>query len=115
MVKFAAEETKAPTDATDAPASGTSGTGTGTGTVATPSSGSVLKLKRTDITISRRGVYVTLELENGITAESVKWSTSDSSIATVYNGNVTAIGKGTCVIRAEYGGQVAECVVRCKF
>ena len=83
--------------------------------MATPSSGSVLKLKRTDITISRRGVYVTLELENGITAESVKWSTSDSSIATVYNGNVTAIGKGTCVIRAEYDGQVAECVVRCKF
>lgn len=115
VVKFAADETEAPTDATDAPASGTSGTGTGTGTVATPSSGSVLKLKRTDITISRRGVYVTLELENGITAESVKWSTSDSSIATVYNGNVTAIGKGTCVIRAEYGGQVAECVVRCKF
>ena len=64
--------------------------------------------------VSRR-IGDTLELENGITAESVKWSTSDSSIATVYNGNVTAIGKGTCVIRAEYDGQVAECVVRCKF
>lgn len=115
VVSFATPETEAPTEAADTPASGTSGTGTGTGTVATPSSGAVLKLKRTDITISRRGVYVTLELENGITAESVKWSTSDSSIATVYNGNVTAIGKGTCVVRAEYNGQVAECVVRCKF
>lgn len=115
VVKYASAETEAPTTAVEAPAEGTSGTGTGTGTVATPSSGSVLKLKKTDITIGRRGVYVTLELENGITAESVKWSTSDSSIATVYNGNVTAVGKGTCVIRAEYNGQVAECVVRCKF
>ena len=88
--------------------------GNGT-TVATPSNGGVLKLKKTDITIGRRGVYVTLELENGISAESVKWSTSDSSIATVYNGNVTALNKGTCVIRAEYNGQTAECVVRCKF
>ena len=82
--------------------------------MATPSSG-VLKLKKTDITFSVRGVYVTLELENGISAESVKWSTSDSSIATVYNGQVTALGRGVCVIRAEYEGQVAECVVRCNF
>ena len=61
------------------------------------------------------GTYVTLELENGISPESVKWSTSDSSIATVYNGNVTALGRGVCVIRAEYEGQVAEGVVRCNF
>ena len=104
------------TETTAAPAAGTSGTGTTAGTnVATPSSGTVLKLKKSDITIGRRGVYVTLELENGISAESVTWSTSDSGVATVYNGNVTAIGKGTCVIRAEYNGQVAECIVRCKF
>lgn len=110
VVKFSkgTEETSA------APAEGTSGTGTGNGTVATPSSG-VLKLKKTDITFSVRGVYVTLELENGISPESVKWSTSDSSVATVYNGNVTALGRGVCVIRAEYEGQVAECVVRCNF
>ncbi len=112
VVSFAAETTET---TTAAPAEGTSGTGTSSGTtVATPSSG-VLKLKKTDITISRRGVYVTLELENGISADSVKWSTSDSSIANVYNGQVTALGRGTCVIRAEYNGQVAECVVRCNF
>ena len=112
VVSFDTEATEA---TTAAPAEGTSGTGTsGSGTVATPSSG-VLKLKKTDITFSVRGVYVTLELENGISPESVKWSTSDSSIATVYNGNVTALGRGVCVIRAEYEGQVAECVVRCNF
>ena len=76
---------------------------------------SKLKLKKTDVTFSCRGVYLTLELENGIAADEVKWSSSDPSVATVYNGNVTALGKGVCVIRAEYNGQVAECVVRCNF
>ena len=113
VVNFSADEATEATVAT--PAEGTSGTGaTSSGTVATPSSG-VLKLKKTDITFSRRGVYITLELENGISADSVKWSTSDSGVANVYNGQVTAIGRGTCVVRAEYNGQVAECVVRCKF
>lgn len=81
-------------------------------TVATPSS--TLKLNKTDLTIGRIGVYVTLEAE-GIAAEDIKWSTSDSRIATVYNGNVTALGRGTCVITAEYNGQTAQCVIRCKF
>ena len=114
VVKYPSAETEAPTVAPTT-AAGTAESGTGTGTVATPSSGNVLKLKKSDVTIGRRGVYITLELENGIAAEDVKWSTSDSSIATVYNGNVTAIGRGTCVIYAKYNGQVAECVVRCKF
>ena len=113
VVSYAAEETTETT--ASAPAEGTSGTGTSSGTtVATPSSG-VLKLKKTDITFSRQGVYIDLELENGISADSVKWSTSDSGVANVYNGQVTAIGRGVCVVRAEYNGQVAECVVRCNF
>ena len=113
VVSFATESTE---QTQAAPTEGTSGTGTGSGsTVATPSNGTVLKLKKTDITIGRRGVYVTLELENGISPESVTWSTTDSGVATVYNGNVTAINVGTCIIRAEYNGQVAECIVRCKF
>ena len=82
----------------------------------TPAEGfSKLKLKKKDVTFTRRGIYITLELENGISADEVKWSSSDTSVATVYNGNVTALGKGVCVIFAEYNGQVAECVVRCKF
>lgn len=111
VVNYGTTETQA------APTEGTSGTGTtGSGsTVATPSNGAVLKLKKTDITLFRRGVYFTLELENGISADSVSWSTSDSSIANVYNGKVTSMNPGVCVIKAEYNGQVAECVVRCKF
>ena len=38
-------------------------------------------------------MYVTLELENGIAADEVKWSSSDTSVATVYTGNVTALGR----------------------
>ena len=86
-----------------------------TGIQTTSANRGLLKLKKTDITVGRKGVYFTLELENGISANSVNWSTSDPEVATVYNGAVTSVGKGVCVIRAEYNGQVAECVVRCKF
>ncbi len=115
VVRLTPAVTEPPADTGDADTGTVTGTDNSGTTVATPSSGTTLKLKRTDVTIGRRGVYITLELENGIAAEDVKWSTSDSGIATVYNGNVTAIGKGICTIRAEYNGQVAECVVRCKF
>lgn len=118
VVSFQTETTEAATETTAAaegaattPTAAGGNVGTGSGTAA----GSVLKLKKTDVTISRRGVYITLELEGGIVADDVKWSTSDSSVATVYNGNVTAIGKGTCIITAEYNGQTAQCIVRCKF
>ncbi len=101
--------------ATD-PSAATAGTDSA---VATPAPGNFLTLKRngktvSEVTIGKLGVYITLELDNNIPAENVKWSTSDSSVATVYNGNVTAIGRGNCVIRAEYNGQTAECVVRVK-
>lgn len=113
VVSFASSSTE---ETQASPTEGTSGTGTGNGsTVATPSAGTVLKLKKTDITLYRPGVYFTLELENGISADSVSWSTSNSGVANVYNGVVTALGKGICVVRAEYNGQVAECIVRCKF
>lgn len=113
VVKYAESATEASTDPTAATAGGTDTA------VATPAPGNILALKRngknaSDVTIGKIGVYITLELDNDIPAESVKWSTSDSSVATVYNGNVTAIGKGNCVIRAEYNGQTAECVIRVK-
>ena len=118
VVSFQTETTEAATETTSAaegaattPTTAGGNVGTGSGTAA----GTVLKLKKTDITMPVRGKYVTLELEGGIVADDVKWSTSDSSVATVYNGNVTAIGKGTCIITAEYNGQTAQCIVRCKF
>lgn len=115
----AAVSFKTETAETEAPAEGASESGSTEST--TPTAGStttatgVLKLKKSDITIGRRGVYVTLELEGGIAAEDVDWTTSDSGVATVFNGNVTALNKGTCIITAEYNGQTAQCIVRCKF
>lgn len=110
------QTTTAPTAA--APAEGTSGntaesSPAGT-TVATPSSSS-FSLKKHDITIGRLGVYVTLEVEGGVSAEDIKWSTSDSGVASVYNGNVTCVGRGICIITAEYNGQTEQCIVRCKY
>lgn len=112
VVRFDTGTAETPTEAPTTSAGGAAASGT---TTAAPATGSELRLKKSDITLNTRGLYVTLELENGIAAEDVKWSTSDSSIANVYNGNVTGIGRGVCVIRAEYNGQVAECVVRCIF
>ena len=50
-----------------------------------------------------------------ISGSKVTWSTSDAGIATVENGVVTAVGKGTATITAEYKGKKAQCIVRCRF
>lgn len=44
--------------------------------------------------------------------DSVVWSSSDSSVATVGNGVVSAIGVGEAVITVEAGGKTASCVVK---
>ena len=116
VVSFQTETTEATTEATAATEEGGATTPTtAAGNGGTTASNVVLKLKKSDITLYRPGVYFTLELEGGLVADDVRWVTSDSSVANVYNGVVTAIGKGVCVITAEYNGQTAQCVVRCKF
>ena len=52
---------------------------------------------------------------SSVSRSKVKWSTSDPNVATVDNGVVTAVGKGTATITAEYEGQTAVCMVRCRF
>lgn len=105
------------TTAPSAPVEGTSGTIPATTdantNVASPSS--TFSLRKHDITLYKLGTYFTMPIDGGITADSIKWSTSDSSIANVYNGVITCTGRGVCVITAEYNGQTEQCVVRCKF
>lgn len=118
VVSFAAETepTEAPTTAAPAETTGGNTAAATPAPTTAPAGSSALKLKgATDRTIGRLGVYITLELENGVSAESVKWSTTDSSVATVYNGNVTAVGRGICTIKGEYNGQSVECVIRVKY
>lgn len=110
-VTVAIEETQATEEATEA-AEETEATEE----TKSPSSGNVtLKLKRSDITFSRLGVYYTLQLDCDLSAEDVTWRTSNSAIANVNNGVVTAMGPGIAKITAKYGDQEVSCVVRCKF
>lgn len=104
-VAIAEETTEAPTEAT------TEATEAPTETAA---ANTTLKLKKTDITFGRVGVYTTLELDCDLKPEDVKWRTSDSSIATVRNGVVTATGKGVAKITATYDGESVSCIVRVK-
>lgn len=103
-------ETEPPTEATE-----TTGEATEEATEATSGSDKTLKLKRSDITFGRLGVSFTLQLDCDLTPEEVTWRTSNSAIANVNNGVVTAMGRGVAKITAKYGDQEVSCVVRCKF
>lgn len=41
----------------------------------------------------------------------VKWESSDPSVASISNGNITGNKKGTCTVTAECGGSKASCTV----
>lgn len=99
--KTAEATTEATTEATEAPTEATTANTT-------------LKLKKTDITFGKIGVYTTLELDCDLKPEDVKWRTSDSSIVMVRNGVVTAMGKGVAKITATYNGESVSCIVRVK-
>ena len=81
----------------------------------TEPSNTTLKLKKTDIQFGRLGVYTTLELDCDLDPNEVEWFTSNSSVALVRNGVVTAMGPGIAKITAKYDGQEVTCIVRCKF
>ena len=46
--------------------------------------------------------------------KTVSWSSSDENVATVTDGIVTAVSKGSAVITAEAGGKTSECMVTVK-
>ena len=81
----------------------------------TTPSNTTLKLKKTDISFGRLGVYTTLELDCDLDPNEVEWFTSNSSVALVRNGVVTAMGPGIAKITVKYNDQTATCIVRCKF
>lgn len=74
--------------------------------------GFVLELRRFDFTMTTEGE--TFRLYNGdVSAFEITWTSEDESVATIENGVVTAVGKGTTKVIAEYDGQKAVCIVRC--
>ncbi|MCH5190830.1 MAG: Ig-like domain-containing protein [Oscillospiraceae bacterium] len=54
---------------------------------------------------------VTYNPSNTTDSKTVTWTTSDKSVATVSNGKVTAVGKGTATITAQVGSFTATCKV----
>ena len=80
-----------------------------------PADGIVLTLSATDLTFKIPGVWYQLKVTEGLDVKDVQWITTDSSVASVYNGMITVMGPGTCTIIARYQGQEVRCVVRCYF
>ncbi len=70
------------------------------------------KFRKTDITMGQKGqLYVLYKGE--IPVELITWTTDNEKVATVENGTVKAVGKGTTRVYGEYGGVKLECIVRC--
>lgn len=100
-----------------------SSSGGGTTTVVTtpapavssaPSSGSNLSLNREDFTLSHAGETFRMVVSG--TSSAVTWSSTDTSVATIgSDGIVTAVGGGTCRVKATVDGQTLTCIVRCSF
>lgn len=83
-----------------------------TGTTTKPTEPKVnLELNNSDITMKRQGETHNLysgELDPG----AITWTSSNSAVATVQNGMVTAVANGTATITAEYQGQTKTCIIR---
>ena len=76
--------------------------------------GFVLKLNRTDFTLAAKGS--TWQVYRGeVDASEITWSSDNEAVATVVNGQVTAVGHGSTQIHAEFNGQKVSCWVRCPF
>jgi len=74
-----------------------------------------LRLNLTDLTLSFVGDSYTLKVNNELSAEDVIWTSEDPEIATVENGKVVAVKRGTTKVFVEYGDQKLECIIRCNF
>ena len=78
---------------------------------------SVVSVSQTSLTLEPGGtanLTATVTPSNA-TYNTVWWSTSNQSVATVSNGTVTAVGEGTASIYAAAGGKTATCQVTVKW
>ena len=70
------------------------------------------KLRKEDFTLSTKGE--SYKLYSGvIPVEEIAWTSEDTSVATVENGTVVAVGAGTTTVYAEYANVKLSCIVRC--
>lgn len=73
-----------------------------------------LKLKQKDITFTKKGVTFQLELDCDLKPEEVDWYVMNSKVVICHDGLITVLGSGTTKVVAQYDGQEATCIVRCK-
>ena len=79
-------------------------------TVVIPVTG--LTLDQTSVALYKgQSAYLTVAVTPSNATETVTWSSSDNSVATVSDGVVTAVGGGTATITAAAGGMSANCTV----
>ena len=69
--------------------------------------------KQDDVTLTYKGE--TFEFESGdIYLSEITWTSNNPAVATVENGEVTAVGPGTTTIYGEYNGRKDSCIIRCE-
>lgn len=71
-----------------------------------------------DVSLFSAGEGFTFGVTSGgqsVSRSQVEWKSSDSKVAKVENGTVTAVSGGTATITASYNGKTQKCVVRCRF
>lgn len=73
-----------------------------------------LTLNREDITFFGKGESFRFSA-GPISLSQITWTSDDPKIATIENGSVTAVSPGVTTIHAEYQGEKASCIIRCKF
>jgi len=73
-----------------------------------------LSLNRSDITFSEKDETFRFSV-GSLSPVQVTWSSDNSSVASIDNGRVTAVGSGTTKIHATYKGQTVSCIIRCDF
>ena len=75
-----------------------------------------LKLNRSDFTLSKEGETWTLYKETmGVKPSDITWVVDNPEVATVVNGKVTGVDRGTTTVYATYGDMTVSCIVRCSF
>ena len=73
-----------------------------------------LQLNRKEITFDDEDQSWLL-YDGDIPLDEITWSSDDSSIATIENGKVIAVGNGDTTVYAVYGEQTVSCLIHCDF
>lgn len=78
-----------------------------------PTAESSISLNRKEITFNVEGQSWLL-YEGEILANEILWTSDDSTVATIENGKVVAVGNGDTTVYGTYNDQTVSCVIHCR-